>query len=66
MPMSNPNMPGPSIMASISPNLTNPGAAMQGPAGMLGQNVGVMQPPTARPMSPQEAMFQAMMRRAQG
>ena len=66
MPMSNPNMPGQSIMASITPNLTNPGAAMQGPQGLLGQNVGIMQPPTPRPMSQQQAMFEAMMRRMQG
>lgn len=55
--------PSPSMLAGASPNLTNPGAAMQGPMGLLGQNVGVMQPPTPRPMTPQQVMFEAMMRR---
>jgi hypothetical protein len=60
MPMSNPNA---SMIAGATPNLINPGPAMQGPAGLMGQQVGVMQPPVARPMSPQEAMMRAMMRR---
>jgi hypothetical protein len=54
------------MVAGATPNLSNPGVAMQGPAGLLGQQVGVLQPPPPRPLSPQEAMFQAMMRRAQG
>lgn len=68
MPMSPMNQPtaGPSIMASISPNLSNPGSAMQGPAGLMGQNVQVAPGRAPRPVSiPEQVMMQAMMRRMQ-
>ena len=58
-------MPG-SIMASASPNLTNPGVAMQGPRGLMGQNVQVAPGRQDRPVSiPEQVMMQAMMRRMQ-
>jgi len=55
--------PSPSIMASLAPNVMNPGAA-QPSAGLMGQSVGVSVPPPARPaMSQQDAMMQALLRR---
>lgn len=67
MPMSsqNPGTPAP-IMAGASPNLSNPGVAMQGPSGLMGQNVQISPNRTPRPVSiPEQVMFEAMMRRMQ-
>lgn len=63
MPNTTSNMP---MVTGASPNLSNPGAAMQGPAGLLGQNVQVAPNQTPRPVSiPEQVMFQAMMRKMQ-
>ena len=51
-------------MASLAPNVMNPGAAVQPPAGLMGQSVGVSVPPPSRPvLSKQDAMMQALMKR---
>ena len=56
----------PPIMAGASPNLSNPGSAMQGPAGLMGQNVQVAPGRQPRPVSiPEQVMMEAMMRRMQ-
>lgn len=66
MPMSTPQMPSQTIMASMQPSLANPGAATQSPAGLLGQSVQIAPNPTTRPVSiPEQVMFEAMMRRVQ-
>lgn len=60
-------MPNSPSMPGASPNLSNPGVAMQGPAGLLGQNVQVAPGRSPRPVSiPEQVMMQAMMRRMQG
>lgn len=66
MPNTTPGTPTQSIMTGASPNLTNPGAAMQGPMGLMGQNVMIAPQSTPRPVSiPEQVMFEAMMRRMQ-
>lgn len=55
-----------SMSMGAAPNLTNPGAAMQTPTGLLGQNVQIAPNQTPRPISiPEQVMFEAMMRRMQ-
>lgn len=67
MPMSTPQMPSQTIMASMQPSLANPGAAVQTPAGLMGQNVQIAPNSTSRPVSiPEQVMFEAMMRKMQG
>jgi hypothetical protein len=58
--------PSSSIMAGIAPNVTNPGAAMQPPAGLMGQNVGVQQKPVPGPGRGMDPKMVALIRRMQG
>lgn len=56
----------PAMGTGAAPNLSNPGAAMQTPTGLLGQNVQISPNQTPRPISiPEQVMFEAMMRRMQ-